>query len=133
MNSTIEDVSVKERLKYDVVKGIIERWIASEVDWAQYQLLSMLGLDEIALRKGHRNYITIVSAKLWDGRVEILGVLPKREKKTVKTFLESIPQRLQATIHTVCSDMYQGFTEAAREVLPNARIVVVVSQGKIVG
>jgi transposase len=77
-------------------------------------VLGVLGLDEIALRKGHQNYITIVSAKLWSGKVEILGVLPNREKKTVKAFLESIPQRLQATIHTVCTDMYEGFTEAAR-------------------
>lgn len=124
VNATIEDVSVKEGLKYDAVKGIIQRRIASEVDWSQYQVLSVLGLDEIALKKGHRNYVTIVSARLWDGQVAILGVLPNRAKKTVKTFLESIPQRLQATIHTVCSDMYEGFTEAAREVLPRARIVV---------
>ena len=124
VNSTIEDVRVKERLKYDAVKGVIERRIAREVDWSQYQVLGVLGLDEIALRKGHRNYVTIVSTQLSDGRVAILGVLPNREKKTVKVFLESIPKRLQATIHTVCVDMYEGFTEAAREVLQQARIVV---------
>lgn len=92
--------------------------------WSRYQVLGVLGLDEIALRKGHQSYITIVSAKLFSGKVEILGVLPNREKKTVKTFLESIPKRLQDTIHTVCSDMYEGFTEAAREALPGKRIVI---------
>jgi transposase len=124
VNATVEDVCVKEGLKYGAVQGVIKRRIASEVDWSQYQVLGVLGLDEIALRKGHRNYVTIVSAKLWDGHIAILGVLPNREKQTVKAFLASIPQRLRATIHTVCSDMYEGYTEAAREVLPLARIVI---------
>lgn len=124
VNATVADVSNKEEVKPEAVEGVIKRRIASEVDWSQYQVLSVLGLDEIALRKGHRNYITIVSARLWNGRVAILGVLPDRKKQTVKAFLESIPYSLQATIHTVCSDMYDGFTEAAREVLPNVRVVV---------
>lgn len=124
VNATIQDVSIKEGLSYDAVLGVIERRIASAVDWARFTVLGVLGLDEIALKKGHRDYVTLVTARLMDGRIDILGVLPNREKQTVKTFLESIPRALQATIHTVCTDMYEGFTEAAREVLAHALIVV---------
>jgi transposase len=124
VNATVQDVSIKEGLSYDAVEGVIERRIVDEVDWSQYQVLSVLGLDEIALKKGHSDYVTLVTARLWNGRIAILGVLSGREKKTVKAFLESIPQRLRATIHTVCTDMYTGYTEAAREVLPRALLVV---------
>lgn len=121
VNSTAQDVSLKEGLGYDAVLGIVDRHIASQVDWDQFHRIPVLGLDEVALRKGRRDYVTIVSAVV-NGRVIVLAVLPDRKKATVKQFLQSIPQRLQRTIHTVCSDLYRSYIYATREVL-DARIV----------
>jgi transposase len=56
INATIQDVSLKERLGYDAVIGIVDRHIACRVNWDQFQRLDVLGLDEIALKKGHRDY-----------------------------------------------------------------------------
>ena len=100
------------------------RRISAQVDWSAYSSLEVLGLDEIALKKGHRDFVTIVTARLNGERVILLGVLPDREKGSLVAFLRSIPQRLSETIHTVCCDMYEGFTEAVREELPAAGIVV---------
>ncbi|HLF27707.1 MAG TPA: ISL3 family transposase [Anaerolineae bacterium] len=124
VNATVDDVSIKERLPYDVVLGVIERRIAAQVDWARYTELGVLGLDEIALKKGHRDFVVIVTARLKDGRIAILGVLPDREKATVKRFLKSIPALLRATIHTLCTDMYESYIQAVREALPTVRIVI---------
>jgi len=124
VNSTVEDVSVKERLSYDSVLGVLERRISAEVDWSQYIEIGVLGLDEIALKKGHRNYVTIVTGRLADERVVILGVLPDRQKDTVIDFLRFIPQRLLETIHTACCDLWEGFTEAVRAEVPAAKIVI---------
>ena len=66
----------------------------------------------------------MVSAHLDDQRIVLLGVLKNREKDTVIAFLRSIPQRLSETIHTVCCDMYEGFSEAVREELKGVMIVV---------
>ncbi len=118
VNSTMADVSIKEGLGYDAVEGIVERNISTKVDWDQFKSLEVLGLDEIALKKGHRDYVTLVTARLSDGRLKILAVLPNRKKKTVKKFLRFIPQPLQETIHTVCTDMWQAYVEAVKEVLP---------------
>ncbi|MEE8390510.1 MAG: transposase [Anaerolineae bacterium] len=60
--------------------------------------------------------MVIITARLRDGQVKVLTVLSNREKKTVKKFLRSIPQRLQDTIHTVCTDMYQHYIDAVEEV-----------------
>ncbi len=124
VNSTVEDVSLKEGVGYDCVLGVLERRISAKVDWGQYVALGVIGLDEIALKKGHRNFVVIVTARLAGGRVVILGVLPDRQKDSVVEFLRSIPERLKQSLHTVCCDMYEGFSEAVREELPEARIVI---------
>lgn len=124
VNATIEDVRLKERLPYDIVSGVIERRIAQQVDWTRYTELGVLGLDEIALKKGHRDFVVLVTARLPDGHLVILGVLPDREKATVKRFLTSIPAPLRKTIETLCTDMYPGDINAACEVLSHVRIVI---------
>lgn len=124
VNSTVEDVSRKECVGYDCVLGVLERRISARVEWGQYAALGVIGLDEIALKKGHRNFVVIVTARLAGGRVVILGVLPDRQKDSVVEFLRSIPERLKQSIHTVCCDMYEGFSQAVREELPQARIVI---------
>lgn len=124
VNATVEDVSIKEGVAYDCVLGVLERRISASVDWWQYTALGVIGLDEIALKKGHRNYVVIVTARLAEGRVVILAVLPDRQKDTVVEFLRSIPESLKQSIHTVCCDMYEGFSEAVREELSHVRIVI---------
>jgi transposase len=124
VNATLADVSLKERLGYDGVLGIVERRIATRVNWTAYTTLEVLGLDEIALKKGHRDFVVIVTARLSGDHVAILAVLPNREKDTVVEFLRSIPAALQRTIHTVCVDMYVGYRNAVRETLSTAQVVV---------
>ncbi len=124
VNATIEDVSLKECLSYDCVAGVIDRWIATHVDWTQFDSLDVLGCDEIALKKGQRDYVVIVSTRLADGRLALLAVLPDREKDTLVAFLRSIPLHLQRTIHTICSDMYASYLLAAQAVLPKVPIVI---------
>lgn len=116
VNSTPQDVSRKERLGYGAVEGILERRISTRVDWTVFEALGVLGLDEIALKKGHRDFVAIVTARLAVGRVVVLAVLPDRQKETVKTFLKSIPEPLRRTIHTVCTDMWEGYVNAVYEV-----------------
>jgi transposase len=125
VNSTVSDVTRKERLGYETVMGIIDRYIAAAVDWSSFQSLGTIGLDEIALKKGHKDFITIVSSRSPTGDIRILAVLKDRKKSTVSNFLLSIPKRLRKTIRTVSSDLYSGFINGAKEALGRkVRIVV---------
>lgn len=117
VNSTVQDVSRKERLGYDAVEGILDQWISKSVDWTQYTALGVMGIDEIALKKGHRDFVAIITAWLPEGRAVVLAVLKDRQKETVKAFLKSIPLHLRRTIHTVCTDMWEGYVNAVNEVL----------------
>ena len=71
INSTIEDVSHKEEVTYDEVLGIIDRHLGTEVNWSGFEELGVMGIDEIALKKGHQDYVVIVTARLNDGQVKL--------------------------------------------------------------
>jgi len=116
VNSTIQDVCMKEDIGYEAIMGIIDRHIQNEVEWDQFSRLDVLGFDEISLKKGHRNFVTIITGHI-DSKTVILGVLADRHKATVKVFLSRMPQKLRKTIKAVCSDMYDGFIYAAKEIL----------------
>lgn len=124
INTTVADVARKLDLTEALVEGVLDRWIATEVSWDEYAFIGTMGLDEVALKKGHRSYVTIVSMPLVEGGMAILAVLPDRKKQTVAAFLASIPERLKPTIERVCVDMYEGYTRAVAEQLPAAHLVV---------
>jgi transposase len=50
-------------------------------------------------------------------------VLEGRKKETVEQFLEKIPDRLKKTVRRVCTDLYDGFINAVKQVLPRAKVV----------
>lgn len=124
VNSTVSDVRIKEDLGYEAVMGIIQRHIKTEVEWSEIERLDVIGIDEISLKKGHKDFVTVVTART-GGRIIILAVLNGRKKSTVKAFLTSIPKRLKKTVLAVCSDLYEGYINAAKEVFGTNVIVVV--------
>jgi len=115
VNSTVQDTSIKEDIGYEAIMGIIDRSIERDSNWEDVTNLEVIGLDEISLKKGHRDFVAIITGRM-ETETVILGVLPDRKKATVKAFLSGIPQRVRQTIHSVCTDMYEGFVHAAKEV-----------------
>lgn len=124
MNATVSDVSRCGQVSYDAVEGCIDRYVDKTLDWKHLAPFTTLGLDEIALRKGHRNFVCVVTALDAAGQVRVLAILSDRRKQTVLDFLLSIPTAFKERIERVCSDMYDGFINAVREALPHADIVI---------
>ena len=75
----------------------------------------VIGIDEISLKKGHQDFVAIVTARRGD-ETQLLAVLDDRKKETIVNFFRSIPKRLRRTVKYVCSDMYDGFINAAKDV-----------------
>lgn len=124
IGSTVADASRRCGVGYDAVDGALARGVSTGVDWERFEHLETVGIDEIALKKGHKHYVAIISCRDETGQVSVLAVLPDRLKVTVSAFLASMPERLKATVKRVCTDMYEGYSNAAREVLPKAEIVI---------
>jgi len=123
VNSTVEDVVRKEDVSYDAVLGILDAWVATSIDWDTVAPFAVIGIDEIALLKGHRDFVAVITAQLTTGDVRVLALLPDRRKATVAAWLRTIPTARQATITTVCTDLWEGYITATQEVLPHATIV----------
>jgi transposase len=126
VNSTVQDTSIKEDIGYEAIMGMIDRYIERDINWEDVTRLDVIGLDEISLKKGHRDFVAIITGRL-ETETVILGVLPERKKATVKAFLSDIPQRVRQTIHSVCTDMYEGFGNAAKEVF-GKRVKIVIDR-----
>jgi transposase len=124
VNTTIEDVSIKEQIGYDAIEGVIDRSVATKVDWSAYDRLDLVGIDEIALKKGYRNYVVVITVRLRDGTIDILAVLPNRLKETVLAFLQQIPYRLRRTVTDVCCDMCEAYLSAIEAVFGFDTIVI---------
>jgi len=85
INSTIEDVSQKEDISYAIIENIINKNISPEINWNEITQLNCLGIDEISLKKGHKDFVTIISADA-DGQRKVIAVLKDRKKQTIKDF-----------------------------------------------
>ncbi|MCP4396071.1 MAG: transposase [bacterium] len=88
-------------------------------------LLELVTTNIITRKKlsGMYVYYTTVTGR-WGEKTHILAVLKDHQKKTVKAFLDSIPLRLRRTIKAVCSDMYDGFVNAVKEVFGSHVLII---------
>jgi transposase len=124
INSTLTDVGEKEDVSAAALLGILDRWIATTLDWATLPPCPTLGIDEIALHKGHRDFVAVITARDDAGEVHVVAVLPDRLKTTIVTWLAALPEAVRTRITTVCTDMWEGYVTAVEEALPTATIVI---------
>jgi transposase len=123
VNSTLEDVATKEKVSADTLERALQQSVSEKVDWARFKTLDLIGVDEISVKKGYKNYRTIITSKP-SQKVRILAVLEGRKKATVKEFFKSIPPKLKGTIQGVCCDMYDGYIYAILEALKGVPVII---------
>ena len=72
---------MREHIGYDAVLGALGRQVDIQVNWSEIDELGTIGIDEIALTKGRKNYAAIITSRQKEGQVRVLGVLPDRKKR----------------------------------------------------
>jgi len=103
----------------DVARAFHTSWdsvfraVETAVEWglARRDLTNVrsIGVDEIALRKGHR-YVTLVY-QIDEGCRRLLWIGKHRRVKTMVRFFRWLGPRGRARLHFVCSDMWKPYTE----------------------
>ncbi len=71
----------EHEIGYDAVIGALDRQIETQVNWSEIEDLGTIGIEEIALKKGRKNYAAIVTARQRNGKSRVLTVLPDRKKR----------------------------------------------------
>jgi transposase len=99
----------------------VERRIALDVDWSDYHPTA-LGLDEIAMKKGHKQYLTLISDISVEGHTRIIAVLKGRTKDDIMPFLRKMPDAVLTKVQSICMDMSGSYFSALQERLDNQEI-----------
>jgi transposase len=117
------DVSRKAGVDYHVIEDSVTHYVESEIDYSSINALGVLGIDEISLKKGYCDFVTLITYRI-DNKVYLLGIVKGREKADIISFLRGIPLRLQKTIQAVCCDLYEGYMNACKAVF-NDKVPVI--------
>lgn len=79
-----------------------------------------LALDEIAMRKGHQDFVTVVGDI---ERGDLLEVIDSHRSEDMIEVLQQQPIEVRAQVEEVSIDMWGGFPKVVAQVFPNAVLV----------
>jgi transposase len=105
------------RVAWDTVGRIVERVVADRLDETRLRGLVMIGVDEVAYRRGHR-YLTCVADH---DSGAIVWIRPGRNQATLQAFFEALGDR-KRSIRAVSIDMTGGYENAVRAAVPDADV-----------
>ena len=109
-------------LSYKTVERLFYKEAEKQVDIKKrYAQVRKLGIDEIAHRKGKKDYACVL-VDLERGIQ--LDVLPNRKKDTLIAHFQSLGEEFCQQIEVVCSDIWKTYINVAKELFPNAEIVI---------
>jgi len=78
-----------------------------------------IGVDEKSFKKG-QSYVTILYNL---ESASVIDVGEDRKEETLKELLKTIPDKERKNIKAVAVDMWEAFSKAIKEIIPNAEIV----------
>ncbi|NUM35356.1 MAG: ISL3 family transposase [Candidatus Brocadiae bacterium] len=109
-----EPYSNIERIYYTY---LLQEDTKKKIDWKAKHI----GIDEIAMKKGHKNFILII----YDlDKGQVLDILKDRKKTTLEEYLKKVPKEVLDEIKVVCIDMWKPYRNCLQEILPSIIIVV---------
>ena len=122
---SLSAVAKQEGISDTVVREIYESHACKSTEpRAKPVAMRVLGIDEIAMRKGHRNYVCVLTDI---DRKCVIEVLENRLKTTVVAYLAAIPESVRNSIRYVSIDMWEGYYQAVIEALPK-RVKIVIDR-----
>ena len=113
-------VSQQFHLNDSTVRGIFKRWAKRQRQGKQFGLVRVLGIDEISLKKRHKQFAVVISDL---EQHCVLAVLSDRKKATLEKWVATLSKEQRAAIKTVSMDMWGPYRHFCKQHLPKARRV----------
>jgi transposase len=101
----------------------IERMLkdaSSELSPAKLSQLKRLGIDEIALIKGQKNYCAVL---VDIAQSKLIAILTGRTQEQIREVLTAWGTAVLEQIEEVSIDLWQGYKNLVTELMPNAQVV----------
>jgi transposase len=119
LSSDIKNVAKRNGLSEQELETIVKEF-GSELSQKKPENLKRLGIDEIALVKGQKNYCAVLVDL---EKKQLIAILEKRTCEEISKCLKSWGTDVLSQIEEVSIDMYKPYKSLAMEVLPLAEIV----------
>lgn len=107
-------------LSYSTVDGIFKRWVKKQRKGKQLGCVRVLGIDEISLKKRHKQFAVVISDL---ERHCVLTVLPDRKHETLQKWFDTLSDEQRAAIKTVSMDMWGPYRHFFKKHFPKAHRV----------
>jgi transposase len=121
LQSSKKAVAEQFHLSQCTVYGIFKRWAKRSQKRQRLDgCVRILGMDEIALKKRHKQYALVLSDL---ERRCVIAVLPSREQAEIKRWFGTLAQTQRQAIRIVSMDMWRPYRSFVERYLPQARIV----------
>jgi transposase len=115
-----KEVAEQFQLSQTTVDGIFKRRAKRRSGSVKRPNVRVLGMDEIALKKRHKQYVLVLSDL---ERRYVLAVLSTREQKTLIAWLQTLSTIEKKAIRVVSMDMWRPYRAVVEKYLPHADIV----------
>ncbi len=120
LHSSKKETASQFQLSQTTVYGIFKRWAKQQQPLVKQQQIRVLGMDEIALKKRHKQYVLVLSDL---EKRYVLAVLPTREQQTLIAWLHLLSPQEKRAIRVVSMDMWRPYRSVVEQYLPQADIV----------
>lgn len=121
-NICISDLSVKEDIAWSSVQRIYEKYADKAITERDvWQKVRYLGIDEISVKKGHKNYACVL---VDIERGQVLDFLENRQKETIEAYFKEKGTVICNQIEVISSDMWDAYSNLATKLFPNAISVI---------
>ncbi len=118
--ASITEIAYQENLGYKAAQGIFYRQAEARVAQSQAQSVRRLGVDEISLKKGHQQFMLVLSDL---DRHCVIATLPDRQMERLEAWFEDLTETERQAIVEVSMDMWSPYRSAVERHLPQAEIV----------
>jgi len=107
-------------LGYSTVDGIFKRLANQKQSRQHNNLVRVLGMDEIAIKKRHKQFALVLSDL---ERRHVIAVLPTREQSAIIEWFAALSKAQKKAIRVVSMDMWRPYRSFVEQFIPRARIV----------
>lgn len=118
--ATIAEIAYQENLGYKAAQGIFYRQAEIRVGQFNSQPVRRLGVDEISLKKGHQQFMLVLSDL---DRHCVIATLEDRHMERLEAWFEDLTETQRQAIVEVSMDMWSPYRSAVERHLPQAEIV----------
>jgi len=118
--TSLQAVHLAEQLGYKSVERLYYERAQEKTQVPERVLVRQLGIDEIALLKGHDAFV-LVLCDLERGC--ILDLLPDRKKETLMAYFADWTDEQREAVREVAMDLWEPYAQAVEACLPQARII----------